>query len=116
MQWYEQSNKHSAGRTQIVEKEAYDSDDDTAQELRIITDVKKLIVSANLDRASIFLDTLASFEYQLRKGRIPENMPQMLRNLAKKPEIAAGLKTILNKYTLNGVSYYYQWGINQQQE
>jgi hypothetical protein len=68
-----------------------------------------------MERRSIALEALHSFEEQLAKGEVPENLPAFVKNLSRKDGVKKGVAGITQKYGIAGASYYSMWGLDDRE-
>lgn len=83
----------------------------TEVELDFIKELKKVIVASDLDRKSIFLNVLANQEKSLEKGIIPGKLPEVVKNIARRPGMKEKVVDLSKKYGVGGSNLYYIWGL-----
>jgi hypothetical protein len=91
------------------------SEDNSAnQELTMVRELKRAVLESNLDRKSIYLTALATPEHMLERGKTPQNLPEVVRSLLRKSELKDKVLEITKKYKVNGKSYFYLWGLDDE--
>ena len=80
-------------------------------ELNLISELKKIIVSSNIERKTVPLMALTDQEQRLERGIEATRLPEVVRNLTKKPEIKDRVITATKKYRVSGESLHYLWGL-----
>lgn len=109
MSWYSDAKareEDAPGKRDISEKE------NAEQELRLVRDIKKAVVDSGIERKDIALMTLRNFEKQLEKGESPQNLPDVVKSLGKRPELSGAVREITKHYVVGSSSYYYLWGLS----
>lgn len=107
MKWYKTKKTGVPAELDVVEEKSCE------QELRMVAEVKAVVEKGDLgDRGAVITGVLSSVEKELKRGRMPQNLPHIITNLAKKPEIGNEIIEITKKYSVSGSSYYYLWGLN----
>lgn len=81
-------------------------------ELEFVRELKKVIIDSDLDRKSILLNVLANQEKSLEKGITPGKLPEVVKNIARKPRIKEKIVELSKKYGVGGSNLYYLWGLD----
>ncbi|MEM0372703.1 MAG: hypothetical protein QXO69_02580 [archaeon] len=80
-------------------------------ELSLISELKSIVSSSNLERKTVLLTALEDQEQKIRNGFEATRLPEIVRNLAKKPEVKDRVITATKKYRISGESLHYLWGL-----
>jgi len=91
--------------------ETFEETNQSSLELRLITELKKIIADSSLERKVIFLTVLNEQEKKITEDGESMKLPEVVRNLTRKEEIKSQVTELTKKYSLNGKTLCYLWGI-----
>lgn len=110
MDWY----KNQKENVEVQEKEYIPESESNNVELDFVRALKKLIMDSELDRKSVLLVALANQERSLERGIAPEKLPEVVRNISRKPEIKSKVISLSKYYRIGNSDLCYLWGLEDE--
>jgi len=118
MKWH--TERHETRIEPVIEKPKKTDEEATKkktdsleQELALIQELIQIVEESDLEdgRKAVFLGVLRGAEEKLREGEVHPHMPDIVRNLADKPELRNRVIEATKHYSVDNQSFYYLWGL-----
>lgn len=84
-----------------------------AQEAMLVDDIKNAILESSIheDRKDIYMNVLEDVQEKIKNGDVPISLPDIVKNMIAKPELRDRIMECCGKYSIDGKTYTYLWGL-----